>query len=272
MQSTGKCAAGRGLPCRAVSRAAYFRVYVPQDSVEDYREHLAGASQSRVLTRGEYGVWQESVRDDAFVIDFEGSRYVCPRYPKLRMLEGLLAFHNAYSGTVAQALLPEEVVARAAGELERIQSRRPEARSHILTSSFFVPLRWFAAFDAPERVIVEGRHGLSVKYHTRRDQAVARLLRAVWILEAAGFDDPIVDQVKDLVRWIEPFPSDSVVELDYGGVAVLFDDAELALDESAADVGASLDALEQGDLEKAGERYAEAVSRWAHAQSLAYAN
>jgi len=255
-----------------VSRSAYLRVYVPRDAVEGYREHQAAPSQPRVLTRGVYGVWHESARDDAFVIDFEGSPYVCPRYPRLRMLEGLLAFRNAYDGPVAQVLVPEAIASRAAKELERMQSRIPEARSHILTSPFCVPLRWFAAFDGSERVVAEGEQGLFVKYQTRRVKAMARLDRAVRVLEAAGFDDVIVDQVADLRRWMEPFPNDAVVELDYGDVVSLFDDVELALDESAAEVSASLDALEKGDLERAGEHYAEVISRWAHAQSLAYLN
>jgi hypothetical protein len=258
--------------CRLVSRSAYFRLYVPQDAVDGYREHLGAASQSRVLTLGEYGIWHESVRDDAFVIDFEGSRYVCPRHPRLRMLEGLLAFRNAYDGPIAQVLVPEEVAVRAASELERMQSRMPGVRSHILTSAFFVPLRWFAAFDASERLIAEGERGFSVKYRTRRVKAIARLIRAARVLETAGFDDTIVDQIGDLFHWMEPFPDDAVVELDYGEVALLFDDAELVLDESAAEVGASLDALERGDLEQAGEHYAVAISRWAHAQSLLYVN
>jgi hypothetical protein len=44
------------------------------------------------------------------------------------------------------------------------------------------------------------------------------------------------------------------------------------LDESAADIAASIEALARGDLEEAGEHYARAASRWAHAHALAYAN
>ncbi len=55
-------------------------------------------------------------------------------------------------------------------------------------------------------------------------------------------------------------------------MARLFSDGDLALDESAADIAASLDALERGDLEEAGEHYATAAARWAHAQSLSHVN
>jgi hypothetical protein len=74
------------------------------------------------------------------------------------------------------------------------------------------------------------------------------------------------------VDWLRPFPRDSLLELDYAGVASLFTEADLALDESAAEVAASIDALERGEYEMAGEFYATAAGRWAHAQALAYAN
>jgi hypothetical protein len=257
-----------------VSRAAYLRIYVPVGGFEGDLEHAGSEalSSAGVLTRGEFGVWYESARDDAFMIKHKGAEYVCPRYPRLRMLEGLIAFRNAYPGAIGRLLVPEGVADRAAMELDAIQDRSPGARSHILTSPFFVPLRWFAAFNAAERELVEGPNGLSIRYRTRLAAAVARLERTVGVLDDVGFDDVIVDQVREVAAWMMPFPEEGLLELDYGGVAGLFSDGDLALDDSGAEVTASIDALEEGDLEMAGERYAEAASRWAHAQSLSYAN
>lgn len=257
----------------AMTRAAYLRVYLPERRHRGTLEHVAEPpTDTSVLTRGEFGLTQESARDDAFIIVHEGHRFVCPRYPRLRMLEGLLAFRNAYDASTVATLVPESVAERAARELERIYLRHPGVRSHILTSSFFVPLRWFAAFDASERILSSAADQLSIRYRTRLRDALARLHRVVEVLEEAGFDEVIVEQVSDVAAWLKPFPGDSVVELDYGGVASLFSEADLALDESAAEVAASIDALEEGDYEAAGEFYAAAASRWAHAQALAFAN
>ena len=82
----------------------------------------------------------------------------------------------------------------------------------------------------------------------------------------------VVEEVQDLIRWLRPFPRQSLLQLDYGDVADLFDETELALDESAADVAASLDALERGDFEASGVHYGRVAARWAHAQSLVFAN
>jgi len=257
-----------------MAKAAYLRVYLPADRLEEPLVHVAEYdARGRMLTRGEYGVWEESVREDAFVLEDQGRRYVCPRYPRLRMLEGLLAFRNAYRGPTASVLVPEAAAARAARELDRIQERHPSARSHILTSPFYVPLRWFAAFDPAERLLVEDDAGaLTIRYRTRMRDALRRMRRSAQVLEDAGFDDAIVEQVSDLVAWMQPFPPRSLLELDYGDVASLFSAAELAIDESAAEVAASLNALEEGDYEGAGEHYSAVASRWAHAQSLVYVN
>jgi hypothetical protein len=255
-----------------MAKAAYLRVYMPSERVGYYPEHLPGANPGRVLTRGRFGVWDEAPSDDAFITEHRGRRYVCPRYPRLRMLEGLIAFRNTYPGLTASLLVPERVADAAVHELERIHAGG-RVRSHILTSPWHVPLRWFAAFTPADRELVElGSGGITIRYRALQGDALRRLRRALEVLEDAGFEDQIVDQVADLVQWLEDFPPDSLVELDYADVADLFPDGDLVIDESAAEVAAILDALEEEDLMRAGEAYAAAASRWAHAQSIAHAN
>ena len=224
------------------------------------------------MTVADFGVWEESLREDAFRAEWDGRGWVCPRYPRLRMLEGLLAFRNSYSGMVASALAPERVVVRAAAELEALYTRDPEARSHILTSSWHVPLRWFVAFSPDERDLIEANGSNSIRYRTGLPTARARLEDAIATLDDVGFEDTIVDQVRDVESWLGGFPNDAMVELDYATVAGLFSDGDLAFDESAADINASLDALREGDLSTAGTHYATAATRWSHAQSMTYAN
>ena len=63
-----------------------------------------------------------------------------------------------------------------------------------------------------------------------------------------------------------------MLELDYAGVAELFSEGDLVLDESAADIAASLVALEHGDFDEAGTFYGRVARRWGRAQALAFAN
>ena len=188
------------------------------------------------------------------------------------MLEGLLAFRHAYGDSITSTLVPEAVAERAADELDRIHARFPGVKSHILTSPFAIPLRWFSLFEQSERIVTDEDGEMAVRYRTELSEGLQRVRRAARIIEGAGFDETVVEQVGDLVQWLEEFPRDALVELDYGGVVNLFDDADLVLDESAADIAASLEALEREDYEAAGEHYGTAAARWAHAHALAYAN
>ncbi len=257
-----------------MAKAAYLRVYVPVTGSDGpVLEHVADQHRGvRVLRQGEFGLSSESSRDDAFVIDDAGLRLVCPRNPRLRMLEGLLAFRSTYADTSMSLLVPESVADRAAAELDRIHDRFPGVKSHILTAPFAVPLRWFALFEQDDRIITEERGRMTVRYRTALATGLRRVKRAVQVLEDAEFEETVVEQVGDVVRWLEDFPRDGLIELDYGDVVDLFDETDLVLDESAAEIGASLEALARGDFERAGEHYAAAASRWAPAHALTYAN
>jgi hypothetical protein len=111
-----------------VNFAAYLRVYIPDDG-RRVAEHVPVA-EPRVLGRGAYGVFFESSRDDAFMIERDGRLFVCPRLPRLRMLEGLLAFRNAYPAAIASSLVPESLARRAPAPVvrRRGRARPPDGR------------------------------------------------------------------------------------------------------------------------------------------------
>jgi hypothetical protein len=153
-----------------------------------------------------------------------------------------------------------------------LYEKKPAERSHILTSPWHVPLRWFSAFDPQEREIVQMADHLRLRYRTLLTLSSQRLERALIALKEVGFDGSVTDDVEELPEWLDDFPEDSMVELDYGGVARLFREGDLVLDESAAELWASIEALESGDLEEAVERYSEVASRWAPAVAVTFSN
>lgn len=249
-------------------RAAYLRVYLPAGDVPAYPAHT-GADVGGMMHGNDHFLWVESTADDAFTAGWRGINYVCPRHPRLRMLEGLLAFNNAFSETV---LIPEDEVALAGEELSALRDASPAMRSHILTSPWHVPIRWFAAFYHEERELYEGPDGLSIRYRARLGDALDRVSRAAQIIEGAGFQTAIVHQMRGLESWLEDFPPDALLELDYAEVAGLFSEGDLVLDESVAETAASLKALEDGNFEEAGSSYTAVARRWGPVQSLAFAN
>jgi len=253
-----------------VIRTAFLRVYRPERSLpgQIVFEHPPMTQ----VAAGSFGLITESMQDDALLAEWQGSRFLCPRFPRLRVLEGLLAFHNAYSDIGGDVIVPERVAVMAADELARLHDRQPSAQSHILTATWHVPLRWFVAFDATERELISRPDGTSIRYRTSLVQATDRVASALDILRGAGFDDLVTEELDELRNWLDDFPATSMVEIDYGTVAGLFEDATLVFDETAGDVHASLDALDVGDLKTAGERYGDVVTRWAPLMAVAHSN
>lgn len=249
-------------------RSAYLRVYLPAGSTTPRAAHRGDVT-PRLIRTTDHLVWSEPTADDAFTITWADETYVCPRNPRLRMLEAALAFARA---NPTSGLVPRAAAEHVATELGRLRLERPGARSHILTSPWHVPLRWFAVFDPDERELYDLEGMASIRYRTPVAAAHRRAERAIEILDNAGFDDSVIDDVRDLHDWIGDFSSEGVLELDYAATSTLFDAKDLVLDESAAEVHASLRALDSHDFDQAGRAYAAVAGRWAEPQSLAYVN
>ena len=248
-------------------RSAYLRTYLPVADAASFEEHRG--SDASFMRGNEHFLWSEPVADDAYSVSWNGVTYVCPRFPRLRMLEGVLAFNNAFPDA---ALIPQTELVSASEELTRLRDQSPAVRSHILTSPWHVPIRWFIAFLHEEKDLYERGLGLSIRYRTLLGDAVARVERATQIVDGAGFDAMVVGQIRGLESWLRAFPDDAMLELDYAAVAELFSEGDLVMDESAADVAASLHALEQGDFDEAGSFYGNMARRWGRVQSLAFSN
>jgi len=262
---------GASLASGAMTPSSFLRVYIAAEKFPA-QEPSPDSGALQTLRAGRYGLLGESMHEDALHAEWSGRVFVCPRHPRLRMLEGLLAFHNTYRDIGGDLIVPENIARRAGRELQRLYEKRPAERSHILTSPWHVPLRWFSAFDQQEREIVPAADHLRLRYRTLLALSSQRLERALIALKEAGFDGSVTDDVEELAEWLDDFPEDSMVELDYGGVARLFPEGALVLDESAADIWASLEALEAGDMEEAVERYSSMASRWAPAVAVTFSN
>jgi hypothetical protein len=182
-----------------------------------------------------------------------------------------VAFANAFRGLGA-GLIPEGEARTADRELKAYHRSYPEHRSHILTSAWHVPVRWFVAFDPSEKEVYEAPEGPRLRFRTDLEKARGRVRRACDILaKLAVFTGP-AEELNQVLGWLEQFPEGSMVELDYGAVSELFDSQELVFDDSCDQVNQSIDALEAGDMMRAGECYGRVVTRWAPAFSVTFSN
>jgi hypothetical protein len=218
--------------------------------------------------------------DEAFVLDVDGVRLVCPWRTRLRALLALEAFAAELPDPVLEAFVPRPLLEQAEDELEQLRLQEADLRTHVLQSTWQVPLRWFVAVDPSERELSLGdgagrtasRAGRRLVYRTPMSRARRRAARALDVLRRTVDEGPVTEGVEELARWLEEFHPRSVVELDYGGVAALLDDDDLQADESARDVAGALAALAEGDPARAASAYARVTARSKALQAVESAN
>src|SRR4029450_4340079 len=225
---------------------------------------LVGREEERALARA-LGLSVPSEREHALVQRVGQTGDVCPLRAERRTLTPFLPSHGSLPMEVADAFVSSGEVARAASTLERLQRERPASRNHIRLAGWCIPLPWFALFDAAERKLAApgaAPPGL-LTYQTTMVKAQARVSRALRVLQEVMEDGEVVAAVEELRDWLYGFDADSLVQLDYGGLARVLPYAELAEDRSAAEVWEALAALEEGDLERSSAHYGALTERWA---------
>ena len=245
-----------------MTKSAYLRVYSPEATGS--RDPVPGFVRS-------YGMLSEAEGDDHWTVEWEGRRLVCPRNLRLRVLESTLAFASAFRG-LGVGLIPEDAARAADRELRVYHTQNPSHRSHVLTSPWHVPVRWFTAFEPSEKLLYEVPEGPRLRYRTSIQDARQRVAHAYGVLEKIGVFRGPAEELGQLAGWLEPFSEGSMVELDYADVSDLFDPQELVFDESCELIQESIKALDAGDMLRAGENYGKVVTRWAHAFSVTFSS
>lgn len=260
-----------------VPYAAYLRVYEPLAAFpEPERSHWA-----RYATRADTPTAQDEHRRaladllptppvpvpvhesaDAFVARVDDVLCVCPWRTRLRGWQALEELPQLLPAPVLDAALPPVVRRQAAGDYEEWQRRNPDARPWIRGATWHVPVRWFVLFDDAEREFTKGEDGPVLRYRTPMVQARRRVARGLRTLRDALEEGPLIDGLVDVGRWLEEFHPRSLVELDYGGLVHAVPEEHLAGDRSAAEVAEGLEALREGDGERAGAAYEKLSDRW----------
>jgi hypothetical protein len=210
----------------------------------------------------------------AYVIVSDGETLICPWELRLRNWLALAQLRRELPAEVLSAWLPTDVLSQTDADHERWRHTDPIRYPHILTAPWQVPVEWFMLFTPDERTLRlgEGPTDRAVGYQTSMAHARRRVARALRTLRRTLDDAPMVAAVEHLGRWLEEFHPRARVELDYGGLALLRDDAELVADHSVGEITAGLQALADGDGATAVRLYRTLTTRWRTIQLLQYAN
>nr|WP_255429756.1 hypothetical protein [Streptomonospora sp. PA3] len=238
---------------------------------------------------------------DAYVRRLDGEVYICPWQTRLRSWLGLRDFRAETPARLSPAFMPEPVAASAEERFEQWRERGEPTRTQILTSTWTVPMSWFAPFDPEERCLVLGgaeqpadaaeaaaeqgatraRHPAggqgaaprTLLYVARMPEARRRLERAIAVLREHVGESSALSAAERLEDWLLGVAHPrALLELDYGGLVHLVGDEELRRDQSVAEVAAALSGLETGQEELAAAMYQRVTQRWKEIQALQHAN
>jgi hypothetical protein len=150
---------------------------------------------------------------------------------------------------------------------------------HILNETWIIPPRWFILFSPEERTRGENQYGKFCLSHTTIANAKQRCDDAHDAVLSAFGDGPVEQELENLLAWLEMFHPESLVELDYGGLANYMDKAlrdsgedGLDADTSIEDVTSSVAGLATADGMAAGVGYQRLMSRWRLVQAFEQAS
>ena len=203
--------------------------------------------------------------DGIHLLEIDGKRFIAPWSTITRCWTAL----NDFKSSLHNSLIPF-FISKKLEESIKLSGEIIEDRvSHIITSTWSIPPRWFALFSPEDRLRGSNQDGAFTILRTTIANAKQRAtFTHQSVLDAFG-DGPIEAEISDLIEWLKIFDSKSIVELDYGGLAtylknllLLNGEVGLEADTSIEDVASSIAGLASGDGALASRGYERLVSRW----------
>jgi hypothetical protein len=189
---------------------------------------------------------------------------VCPLDLRPRAAAALVGFLSGATvplSEVALGVSAETARSRAATAM----AEAPGGAVHVVSSTWTVPLPWFALVDPEAKHVVLAPRddpARRVCWRIAMTDARRRTARAHAVARSALGEEGPVRVLRDTGRWLEHFHPHSAVELDYGGLVQLMDDETLLADTSAEDVNDIVAALEGADADEVAKRYERLRDFW----------
>jgi hypothetical protein len=211
------------------------------------------------------------VVDGAHLLEHEGKRFIAPWSTAIRCWAALEDFKYSLPKSVINFFIPKALEDSINSTIDIVEDKV----SHILTSTWSIPPRWFALFSPDERLRGVNADGHFTILRTAISNAKSRCKFTHQAVLGAFGEGIVEGEVAELLAWLEIFDGKSIVELDYGGLATylnnqLVNSGEVGLDadSSIEDVSTSIAGLASGDGALAGRGYERLVSRWRRVSTL----
>ncbi|MEE1621828.1 hypothetical protein ACQ3I4_09595 [Zafaria sp. Z1313] len=273
---------------RSLPPTSYLRVFQPLRAYDDGAQARISAQGALARPGFEERVAAEAVQrllrpvSDPFPRGTEGYRvlhyplpegvtaaFYCPEQLQVRATLASEQLDGTMRPQLLEMLVPD--AARAvnaarlgetdlAGELGSLQTRG---------ATWAVPFAWFVLLreDDHREVDEDGDRVLGVRLSAPMVQVLERARYAAASLAVHAPELDLLDELTALVEWMKLFHHDSIVELDYGGLAEF-----VWPDDSPHDLRMGIESLSEGDMLGAAAAYRRLTTRWLKVRQLGRAN
>jgi hypothetical protein len=260
---------------RPTPYVASLRVYEPLSSFSpvdllrwstvEINQYTEREEQIRALKRTILSEPPSLKADGAHILDQDGKRFVAPWSTARRCWGAVEEFKNSLPISVIPFFMPESLTDVFMENTNGLENRVP----HIISETWIIPPRWFSIFTPEERLRGNNADGPFTIMRTDISHAKTRCMTNHKIIIKAFGPGPVEGEIAQLLNWLNVFHPESILECDYGGLALylekaLADDGEPGLDadRSIEEVTLALQGLSNGDGAMAGRSYKALVNRW----------
>lgn len=221
--------------------------------------------QSKALIRTATGSTPFPIVDGAHLFESGGKIFVSPWSTAQRSWAALSDFKASLPSSVLRFFFPSQLREIETDRRDDFEGKVP----HIITETWVIPPRWFALFEPSERLMGRQSGVAFTVARTGMTLAKQRCIQTHQAVRSAFGPGPVEEEIVQLLNWLNVFHPESIVELDYGGLAQYLDqslknegEAGIESDTSIEDVKTSLAGLSAGDGLMAGKGYERLMSRW----------
>ena len=203
--------------------------------------------------------------DGVHILEIEGKRFCSPWSTLNRCYS---AFYD-FKAAIPNQLFTYFVSDKFEQKLGQSSNLVLDKIAHIKTETWNIPPRWFGLFKPEDKFFGHNDAGAFMLMRTNIQSARKRCKFMHKIVLGTFGVGPIEQEIRELLEWLTIFNENSIVELDYGGLAVFMEkvlieagETGLESDSSIEDLQKSLAGLASADGNKAGQGYERLVSRW----------
>ncbi|MEG9246720.1 hypothetical protein V6S67_01310 [Arthrobacter sp. Soc17.1.1.1] len=278
-----------GGAARPFPYVSYLRVYEPLDAFSDAQQLMILEQRARERALTETLEHEQSLRrilrsvSDPFphhepdlvrVTHFPAlsgttAPYYCPNQLAVRTTLAAESLDQSLRGPLIDVLVPEAAREAHQARLDPDTFADTVAKLHTRSATWGVPFAWFVLIhedDLTEVVEDDGRVS-TVRISARIGDCIDRGRRSVAQLAIGAPEMDLLDELTEIVEWLEVFRRDAVVEVDYGPVA-----DRVFPDDSPMDVRLGIESLAEADMMGAAASYRRLASRWIPIRQLARAS